>query len=188
MIDFASWIGDVDQLSNPLNVILLLVALYTAYPLLPSFRFLELSPDKQDDQVPTVPDTPIAYNWKPNSFPESIAWRTYTPVELKEFDGSNGTCILFAVNRVVYDVSAGRNFYGPDGPYGNFAGRDATRGLAKQSFDEDVLTPVDAPIDTLQDLTEAERENLSEWEGLFKAKYIPCGELIENSERSVKPL
>jgi membrane-associated progesterone receptor component len=57
-----------------------------------------------------------------------------------------------------------------DGMYGNFAGRDASRGMAKQSFDEGVcacgrvgsrrcssrctemLTPADEPLDKLEDL------------------------------------
>ena len=56
-----------------------------------------------------------------------------------------------------------------DGMYGNFAGRDASRGMAKQSFDLgmtyifsswrfsydlplDMLTPVDQPLDKLDDL------------------------------------
>lgn len=61
-----------------------------------------------------------------------------------------------------------------DGPYGNFAGRDASRGMAKQSFDEglsgvfvlrltaidrhvpDMLTPIDQPLDKLEDLTPSE--------------------------------
>ena len=61
--------------------------------------------------------------------------------------------------------------------YANFAGRDASRGMAKQSFDEgkspwttftallspdasmittEMLTPVDKPLDKLQDLTQEE--------------------------------
>lgn len=32
--------------------------------------------------------------------------------------------------------------------------------MAKQSFDDDVLTPVDMPIDDLADLTHSERENM----------------------------
>jgi len=32
--------------------------------------------------------------------------------------------------------------------------------MAKQSFDEDMLTPVDQPIDDLSDLTASERENM----------------------------
>ena len=38
----------------------------------------------------------------------------------------------------VYDVTAGAHFYGPEGPYGNFSGRDASRGLSKGSFDEGI--------------------------------------------------
>lgn len=33
--------------------------------------------------------------------------------------------------------------------------------MAKQSFDDDVLTPIDAPIDPLDDLTPSERENMT---------------------------
>ena len=65
--------------------------------------------------------------------------------------------------------------------YGNFAGRDASRGMAKQSFEEgmsssilsllpansssltrmlmfrsDMLTPIDKPLDALSDLTPSE--------------------------------
>lgn len=52
------------------------------------------------------------------------------------------------LERTVFDVTAGASFYGPgesllyanadelDGVYGNFAGRDASRGMAKQSFDD----------------------------------------------------
>ena len=68
-----------------------------------------------------------------------------------------------------------------DGPYANFAGRDASRGLAYQSFDVSTLTDVDKRIDDLNDLndeqkwvnyikpiicksnTNAYRHNLTEW-------------------------
>ena len=52
---------------------------------------------------------------------------------IRDRDG-NTDKILLAINGQVFDVSSGRNFYGPNGPYGNFAGRDASRGMAKQSF------------------------------------------------------
>lgn len=50
------------------------------------------------------------------------------------------------------------------GPYSTFAGRDASRGLAKQSFEQDMLTPLNEPIDELKDLSNAEWENLRDWE------------------------
>lgn len=43
--------------------------------------------------------------------------------------------ILLAIEGEVYDVTRGKNFYGPGGPYAIFAGRDASIGMAKQSFD-----------------------------------------------------
>ena len=65
--------------------------------------------------------------------------------------------------------------FNADGMYGNFAGRDASRGMAKQSFDLgtsptnyifsylslircllDMLTPLDQPLDKLEDLTAEE--------------------------------
>lgn len=71
----------------------------------------------------------------------------------------------------VYDVSPGRNFYGPGGPYENFAGRDATRGLACQSFDEDMLTKdLEGPLDDCSDLTDDQRENLAGWIERFDEK------------------
>ena len=62
--------------------------------------------------------------------------------------------------------------------------------MAKQSFDESMLTPVENPIDKLEDLTNMEIENMREWENstssaccrailtykpVFNSKYILCG-------------
>ena len=69
-----------------------------------------------------------------------------------------------------------------DGPYGNFAGRDASRGLAKNSFDKSMLTSLDAPIDKLEDLNDEEKESLSDWAGHFEGKYQLVGKLIENKD------
>lgn len=115
-------------------------------------------------------DTSSAYTALPLDHPKSIEFVSYTPKTLALFDGTgseqspDGSKILLAINGKVFDVSSGRNFYGPGGPYGNFAGRDASRGMAKQSFDlcmshadPAMLTPLDQPIDTLEDLTDSER-------------------------------
>lgn len=99
------------------------------------------------------------------------------------FSGENGTPVFLAVRGKVFDVSNGRNFYGPGGPYSNFAGRDASRGLACGSFDEDMLTEdLDGPLDTLEGLTSDQLEALQGWEDRFSEKYDVIGKLVPLSE------
>ena len=75
---------------------------------------------------------------------------------------------------VSQDLSADERIeWRTDGMYANFAGRDASRGMAKQSFEEgahylpffhtllthtltEMLTPIDQPLDKLEDLTQEE--------------------------------
>ena len=53
--------------------------------------------------------------------------------ELSEYDGRDDTKpILLAVRGVIFDVSQGRDFYGPDGAY-PFGGKECSRALAKFS-------------------------------------------------------
>lgn len=87
--------------------------------------------------------------------------------------------MYLAVRGRVFDVSSGRNFYGPGGPYENFAGRDASRGLACGSFDEGMLTKdLEGPLDTLSDLGADEMESLRGWEERFESKYLVVGKLV----------
>ncbi|KAJ3140354.1 hypothetical protein HK100_010251 [Physocladia obscura] len=65
--------------------------------------------------------------------------------------------------------------------YGNFAGRDASRGLAKNSFDADMVQPLDLPIDELKDLTGDEVKALNEWAQFFHYKYIHIGFLVNQN-------
>lgn len=57
------------------------------------------------------------YTWMPVKHPATVLFREYTPRSLAEFDGrrkdGDGGRILLAIDRVVFDVSAGRSFYGP---------------------------------------------------------------------------
>lgn len=95
------------------------------------------------------------------------------------YNGENGAPVYLAVRGRVFDVSSGRNFYGPGGPYENFAGRDASRGLACGSFDEDMLTKdLNGPLDTLSDLGAEEMEALRGWEERFQEKYLVVGKLV----------
>lgn len=69
------------------------------------------------------------------------------------------------------------------GPYENFAGRDATRGLACQSFDEEMLTKdLKGPLDDLSGLNEEELENLNGWEERFSEKYLVVGKLVAEGD------
>lgn len=91
--------------------------------------------------------------------------------------------VFMAVRGQVFDVSRGRNFYGPGGPYANFAGRDATRGLACNSFDRDMLTEdLDGPLDKLEDLGPEEMEALQGWHDMFQGKYDIVGKLVTVDE------
>ncbi|KAJ1835931.1 Dihydrodipicolinate synthase [Coemansia sp. RSA 2711] len=113
--------------------------------------------------------------------------RTFTPRELAEFAGQDeNTPVYLAIRGVVYDVSKSRHFYGPEGPYSNFAGRDASRGLAMSTFDDSVLTDLDAPIDPLDNLEKSEQASLDEWTEFFAGKYTPIGTLMAPPVESKK--
>jgi membrane-associated progesterone receptor component len=91
--------------------------------------------------------------------------------------------VYLAVRGRIFDVTSGRNFYGPGGPYQNFAGRDASRGLAFGSFDEDMLTKdLEGPLDKLEDLGAEELEALRGWEERFEEKYLVVGKLVAVGE------
>ncbi|KAJ2452419.1 Dihydrodipicolinate synthase [Coemansia sp. RSA 2336] len=113
--------------------------------------------------------------------------RKFTPRELAEFNGKDeSTPLYMGVQGIVYDVSASRHFYGPEGPYCNFAGRDASRGLAMSTFDSSILSDLDAPVDKLDDLNDTEKASLEEWVEFFAGKYTPVGTLIDPPAASKK--
>lgn len=119
--------------------------------------------------------------------PPPILFKTYTPRTLVQYNGTNGQPVFLAIRGKVFDVTPGRNFYGPGGPYENFAGRDATRGLAMNSFDEEVLTQdLDGPLDSLDGLGSDEWESLSGWEETFTGKYMIVGKLAPAGSPEVK--
>ncbi|ORX72272.1 cytochrome b5 [Linderina pennispora] len=144
------------------------------------------SMDTSDYTRTTFPGQPSLYHTyrqvASSSLPRNIPpVRDFTPRELSEFDGRDeNTPLYMAVNGTVYDVSNGRSFYGPGGPYANFAGRDASRGLALGSFDKSTLTDLDAPLDDLKGLDKTEVESLNEWATFFAGKYLPVGKLVPN--------
>jgi len=96
-----------------------------------------------------------------------------TSQQLKEFDGSNPSkAIYISIKSTIYDVSAAGNFYGPGGPYAIFAGREASRALAKMSQKEEDVNG------EIADLSEKEIGVLEDWEKKFQAKYPVVGRLV----------
>ena len=92
--------------------------------------------------------------------------------EIAPYDGTNDdNPILFAADGYIFNVSKGRGFYSEGCEYHIFAGRDATRLLAKSKLEEE--TPEEAAIP----LNIAERATLAGWIYTFKGKYDIVGRL-----------
>ncbi|XP_029447594.1 membrane-associated progesterone receptor component 2 [Rhinatrema bivittatum] len=105
--------------------------------------------------------------------------RDFTLEQLREYDGADNPRLLMAVNGKVFDVTKGSKFYGPEGPYGIFAGRDASRGLATFCLDKDALRD---EYDDLSDLNAVQMESVREWEMQIKEKYDYVGRLLKPGE------
>ncbi|PHJ16790.1 cytochrome b5 family heme steroid binding domain-containing protein [Cystoisospora suis] len=122
--------------------------------------------------------------------------RDFTVKELRSFDGRNSfqtnapaaaslgaaaaasgalPPIYVSLRGRVYDVTShpdGRRFYGPDGPYSIFAGRDVTMNLAKMVFEESENNVAPSKWKTI---SAVERRTLDDWEERFKQKYDHVG-------------
>ncbi|XP_051129381.1 probable steroid-binding protein 3 [Andrographis paniculata] len=98
-----------------------------------------------------------------------------TPQQLKNYDGTDPSKPIYvAIRGQIYDVTAGKSFYGPGGDYHVFAGKDATRALAKMSKDENDVVP------SVDGLSEKEIGVLNDWEKKFQAKYPTVGTVAGN--------
>ncbi|KAI3738013.1 hypothetical protein L2E82_28031 [Cichorium intybus] len=97
--------------------------------------------------------------------------------ELKAYDGTDPRKpVLMAIKGKIYDVSSSRMFYGAGGTYGEWSGKDASRAIAKLSFEEEDLNC------DLTGLGKDELDALDDWEIMFKSKYVKVGS-IKNPER-----
>lgn len=102
--------------------------------------------------------------------PPPVQLGEITEEELSAYDGSDTKKpLLMAIKGQIYDVTQSRMFYGPGGPYALFAGRDASRALAKMSFEQKDLTG------DISGLGPFELEALQDWEYKFMSKYVKVG-------------
>jgi len=112
--------------------------------------------------------------------------RNFTSAQLKQFDGTkenktgNPKPVYLALNGIVFDVSDGRDFYGPGGPYELFAGHECGVALAKMSFDTQYLDDM-AGCSTLN---HGERMELENWIEKFThyRRYPVLGRLVPDDK------
>lgn len=111
--------------------------------------------------------------------------RNFTLKQLRYFDGTpeeksgEPKPVYLSINGIVFDVSGGRNFYGPDGPYALFAGHECGAALAKMSFEKEMIDNLDA----CKELNFGERQELEGWIDKFThyRNYPVKGRLISES-------
>ena len=132
-LTFFEQLSESTLLTNPLNAVLLLVALYLLLSLLTPYSITNLTPTLSQARSPARnPST--SYSYLPDLHPPCVQWKRYTPRTLAVYDGSgfsaadkNGSMdvgaaarkrgepdrILLAIQGKVFDVTKGANFYGP---------------------------------------------------------------------------
>ncbi|CAH2091689.1 unnamed protein product [Euphydryas editha] len=145
-------------LYSPVNLVLTVIIVLLVYKIFRS-RFGKTSVEAPTPELPKIR-------------------KDMTVAELRQYDGTQPDGrVLVAVNGWIFDVTRGRRFYGPDGPYAAFGGKDASRGLATFS-----VTSTDKEYDDLSDLNSMEMESVKEWEAQFREKYDLVGRLLKPGE------
>jgi membrane-associated progesterone receptor component len=130
----------------PAYVITFLVSFLIWYYLNGGFKTPE-PPKQEEPEEPPIPNN-------------------FTLEKLAKFDGSTDetvpnpipTSIYVSVDSTVFDVSSGRDFYGPGGAYAMFAGKEIGWALATMSFDDVYLGNLDT-----SGMSVAERSSMEEW-------------------------
>ncbi|KAI5078438.1 hypothetical protein GOP47_0006718 [Adiantum capillus-veneris] len=111
--------------------------------------------------------------------PTPVQLGDVTEEELRAYDGNDPSKpLLMAIKGQIYDVTQSRMFYGPGGPYALFAGKDASRALAKMSFEEQDLNG------NLEGLGAYEMDALQDWEWKFMSKYVKVGQITGKEIKS----
>jgi len=108
--------------------------------------------------------------------------RTFTLEQLAAC-GADSKQLLTAVLGRVYDVTVGREFFGPDGPYAMFSGNDGTYNLAVMSLKKPTLNKFEYELDS------EDKECLADWLAYFDNRYgQPLGMLDKKHSVSLQDL
>ena len=99
--------------------------------------------------------------------PRVHLFRSFTPQELLSFTKDP---ILISVCGQVFDVSNSQQFYGQNGPYRTFAGKEIAGMLARNDVDDTL--PFDISLASADEI-----EALESWETRFRQKYLHVGYL-----------
>ncbi|TRY61072.1 hypothetical protein TCAL_05706 [Tigriopus californicus] len=120
------------------------------------------------------------------SIPHESGQRLFTRDELKRYDGSEGSPGLYlAMVGQVFDVSKGKDYYGPGGGYSFFTATDGSRAFVTGQFDADGL------VDDVSGLSGQDYLGLQEWTEFYHKDYTFVGKLIgrfysDNGEETVE--
>ncbi|CAB3382440.1 Hypothetical predicted protein [Cloeon dipterum] len=109
----------------------------------------------------------------PAKMHKSYAKLLLTKQELKQYDGTEGSKGLYvAILGSVFDVSAGKEHYGPGCSYHFFTGIDGSRAFVSGDFSETGLT------DDLSGLSNKDIKGLWKWVEFYKNDYKYVGKVI----------
>ncbi|CAI9734428.1 Hypothetical predicted protein [Octopus vulgaris] len=123
----------------------------------------------------------LRYHQQPEVHLPRMKKKDMTIAELKKYDGTGEDGrICIAVNRKIFDVTRGRKYYGPGGPYSVFAGRDASRALACFS-----VSAIKDGYDDLSDLTSSQMNQIHEWDMQLTDEYTLVGRLLQPGQQPI---
>lgn len=157
-----------EVLGSPVNIALLAAIAFLAYKLIRGDGRRGREGEGEERPVRREPELP------------KLKKRDMGIEELGKYDGKTEGGegrILIAVNGKVFDVTRGKKFYGPGGPYSAFGGKDASRSLATFAIDA-----VRDTYDDLSDLNTMQMDSVREWEMQFTEKYDFVGRLLRPGE------
>ena len=174
-----TWINEI--IESPLNIALLMASGYLIYKILSDVFHVE------EPYVPPpklVKDMTLKKRLQAFRIYSSNGQILYNSLliitsslaqELRKYNGKDMEKVCLAVKGEIFDVTRGKNFYGPGGPYDVFAGRDCSRAFASFSTDDEMFKD---ERDDLSDLDASQKSQLDDWYMNISSKYDFVGKLL----------